>query len=61
MEAIRLQIIAILENSGLNNEQILFIARDIYKDADFAFNNWLKAEAERNREEVLANGNAESV
>jgi len=53
MEALRLQIVHLLESSGLTLEQMLFIVRDIYKDVDYSFSKQLLNQAEESRRETI--------
>ena len=46
MEELRQKIIALINESGLPLEAIVFIIRDVYRDVDMTFQNYLKEEKE---------------
>ena len=46
MEELRQKIIALINESGLPLEAIVFIIRDVYRDVDITFQNYLKEEKE---------------
>ena len=46
MEELRQKIIALINESGLPLEAIVFIVRDVYRDVDMTFQNYLKEEKE---------------
>ena len=46
MEELRQKIIALINESGLPLEAIVFIVRDVYRDVDITFQNYLKEEKE---------------
>ena len=46
MEEIKKKIIALINESGLPLEAIVFIIRDVYRDVDITFQNYLKEEKE---------------
>lgn len=50
MEELRQKIIALINESGLPLEAIVFIVRDVYRDVDMTFQNYLKEEKESQKE-----------
>ena len=50
MEELRQKIIALINESGLPLEAIVFIIRDVYRDVDMTFQNYLKEEKESQKE-----------
>lgn len=50
MEELRQKIIALINESGLPLEAIVFIIRDVYRDVDITFQNYLKEEKESQKE-----------
>ena len=46
MEELRQKIIALINESRLPLEAIVFIVRDVYRDVDMTFQNYLKEEKE---------------
>ena len=42
MEELRQKIITLINESGLPLEAIVFIIRDVYRDVDITFQNYLK-------------------
>ena len=46
MEELRQKIITLINESGLPLEAIVFIVRDVYRDVDMTFQNYLKEEKE---------------
>ena len=50
MEELRQKIIALINESGLPLEAIVFIIRDVYRDVDITFQNYLKKEKESQKE-----------
>ena len=46
MEELRQKIITLINESGLPLEAIVFIIRDVYRDVDMTFQNYLKEEKE---------------
>ena len=46
MEELRQKIITLINESGLPLEAIVFIIRDVYRDVDITFQNYLKEEKE---------------
>ena len=51
MEELRQKIIALINESGLPLEAIVFIIRDVYRDVDITFQNYLK-EAKESQKEI---------
>ena len=50
MEELRQKIITLINESGLPLEAIVFIVRDVYRDVDMTFQNYLKEEKESQKE-----------
>ena len=50
MEELRQKIITLINESGLPLEAIVFIIRDVYRDVDMTFQNYLKEEKESQKE-----------
>ena len=50
MEELRQKIIALINESRLPLEAIVFIVRDVYRDVDMTFQNYLKDEKESQKE-----------
>ena len=50
MEELRQKIIALINERGLPLEAIVFIIRDVYRDVDITFQNYLKEEKESQKE-----------
>lgn len=50
MEELRQKIIALINESRLPLEAIVFIVRDVYRDVDMTFQNYLKEEKESQKE-----------
>ena len=50
MEELRQKIIALINESGLPLEAIVFIIRDVYRDVDITFQNYLKEEKKSQKE-----------
>lgn len=50
MEELRQKIIALINESGLPLEAIVFIIRDVYRDVDMTFQNYLKEKKESQKE-----------
>ena len=50
MEELRQKIIALINESKLPLEAIVFIVRDVYRDVDMTFQNYLKEEKESQKE-----------
>ena len=46
MEELRQKIISLINESGLPLEAIVFVIRDVYRDVDITFQNYLKEEKE---------------
>ena len=50
MEELRQKSIALINESGWPLEAIVFIVRDVYRDVDMTFQNYLKEEKESQKE-----------